>query len=152
MFEDAVRVVLRWEAGYVVDEGGATKYGISQNGYPKIDIINLTLEQATGIYRTDYWNKCRCDDLPDGLALLVFDSAVNQGPGSAAILLQESLGVLVDGKIGPMTIAAARTKDPKKAVHDYAVLRILRYVQTKDWSINGKGWMNRLVDMIQNAE
>jgi lysozyme family protein len=151
MFEKAVRIVLQWEAGYVVDEGGATKYGISKRAYPKLDIANLTVEQATEIYRTDYWNKCRCGDLPDGLALLVFDSSVNQGQGTAIKLLQESLGVLADGKIGPVTIAATQKKDPKKAVHDFAVVRIMRYTQTSNWTINGKGWMNRLVDMIQNA-
>lgn len=70
------------EGGYVndpKDSGGETKYGISKKAYPYVDIPNLTIEQAKQIYKKDYWDRCKCDYLPDALSVAVFDFAVNSG-------------------------------------------------------------------------
>jgi lysozyme family protein len=97
------------------DAGGLTKWGIDQADHPQLDIKNLTREQAAGIYHDGEWTKCRCDDLPDGYDIAVFDIAVNNGAGTAARLLQRALkeagnpGLAVDGFIGAATLAAART-------------------------------------------
>ena len=94
-FDDAVAFVLEREGGLsdlIGDSGGLTKFGISKNNHPKIDIANLTKEQAIEIYRTDYWQKLHCDELPSGLDLLVFDAAVNEGSVRAAQMLQAVLG------------------------------------------------------------
>lgn len=83
-FDSAIGDVLRAEGGYVndpVDRGGATKYGISQKAYPKLDIANLTEAQAREIYKRDYWDKIGADALPENLRELAFDAAVNQGVG-----------------------------------------------------------------------
>ena len=47
--------------------------------YPKEDIKNLTLERAKQLYKRDYWDKCRCDELPNAIRFHVFDVAVNSG-------------------------------------------------------------------------
>ena len=76
--------VLSAEGGLVddgSDPGGLTKFGISQRAYPNLDIRELTIEGAKALYRKDYWNRFSCDKLPPGIALLVFDAAVNQGAG-----------------------------------------------------------------------
>lgn len=81
-FARCIEFVLAEEGGTVNDPhdpGGLTKYGISQRSYPDVDILRLTLDDATAIYRRDYWDKIRGDELPAGIDLLVFDSAVNQG-------------------------------------------------------------------------
>ncbi len=52
-FEGALKFTLSWKGGLVNDPndpGGETKYGISKRAYPELDIANLTLEQAKGIY------------------------------------------------------------------------------------------------------
>ena len=57
-FDACLAFTLSWEGGYVnnpADPGGETKYGISKRAYPKLDIANLTLEQARDIYYRDYY-------------------------------------------------------------------------------------------------
>ncbi|MFC0282394.1 glycosyl hydrolase 108 family protein [Camelimonas abortus] len=58
------------------------------------------------IYRQQYWEKIRGDDLPPGVDYVVFDGAVNSGVAQSAKWLQRALGVRVDGIIGNATIAA----------------------------------------------
>jgi lysozyme family protein len=60
-----------------------TKFGISAAQYPKLDIENLTLEEAKEIYIRDYWNVCNCDSLPFPIDCLTFDRCVLYGPSDA---------------------------------------------------------------------
>ena len=96
-FQQSVAFVLQQEGGYVnnpADPGGETKYGISKRAYPQLDIASLTREQATQIYYTDYWLPSGADSLPQPLALVVFDTAVNLGVSRARELYLESNGDL----------------------------------------------------------
>ena len=61
------------------DSGGVTKWGISQKAYPELDIVSLTLEDATEIYFRDYFSP----NLSCPIDLLYFDSAVNCGKARA---------------------------------------------------------------------
>jgi lysozyme family protein len=145
-FNEAFKVIIGEEGGYINDPrdlGGETKYGISKRSYPNENIKDMTLERARVIYRVNYWDKVRGGDLPFEWALAVFDCAVNQGPGVAIRLMQDALGVLVDGTIGPRTIAAAKTADDRKLARFYA-LRALRYTKTDTFNVFGYGWMTRL--------
>ena len=54
--------------GYVndpKDPGGETNYGISKRAYPDVDIKNLTEDGAKDIYKRDYWDKNKCEDLSE---------------------------------------------------------------------------------------
>ena len=85
-FERSLKFVLDHEGGYVNDlddPGGETNYGISKRAYPSLDIKNLTVEQAAGIYWRDYWDACSCDKLVYPIDCYVFDTAVNCGCGNA---------------------------------------------------------------------
>jgi len=109
-WNESIEFVLAREGGYTLDEndlGGETNWGISKKAYPNLDIKNLTIEQAKEIYRKDYWNPCKCDELPSHLAIAVFDAAVNMGVKTSIRMLQTSLGVISDGIIGDKTISAA---------------------------------------------
>ena len=132
------------------DPGGATKFGISQRSYPNVDIKNLTLDQAKAIYRADYWDAIKGDELPDPLSHLAFDAAVNQGVDPARRLMQEALGVRVDGVIGKVTLAAARASTNKECAK-FMSLRALRYINTKNFDTYGKGWFNRLFIMAMGG-
>jgi lysozyme family protein len=148
MFDKAVTRVLQWEGKYSNDphdKGGKTNYGISAAAYPGVDIKNLTETRAREIYRRDYWNKCNCDKMPYPVALIVFDSAVNQGVSTAARMLQKCLDVEIDGAIGPQTIAACRYRD---TVIKFAAERIYRYTHCSGWERYGIGWTRRVADMI----
>ena len=93
-FTLALTFSLRWEGGdkYTndpVDPGGETKYGISKRAYPDVDIKSLTLEEATLLYKKDYWDKAGCESMEKQLAIVVFDSAVNCGVGRTRSWLAE---------------------------------------------------------------
>lgn len=148
-FESALNFVLRWEGESLVDDprdpGGLTKYGISQRAYPNLDIATLTRSQAGDIYRRDYWQPCGCTQWANSLALLVFDSAVNQGVGGAIRLLQQAVSVNADGIIGPVTRAAVRTALPMSLLDEFAARRMASYAQTRGFDTYGLGWSRRLM-------
>src|SRR6056297_2567460 len=145
-FDLAVNAVLAHEGSYVEDPddpGGATKYGISSRAYPDVDIENLSVEDAKDIYLNDYWRKLRCDELPSGLDLLVFDAAVNQGPGAAATILQQAVGAKVDGIIGPQTLSYTQTADTVNVIREIVAMRGAKYGNIATFPRFGLGWMRR---------
>lgn len=145
-FDFAVDFVLRIEGGYVNDKndkGGETKYGISQKAFPDLKIVDITLEQAKEIYRKNYWDVCRCDELPPSFDIAVFDCAVNQGPKKAIILLQRALGVQDDGVIGKITIDACAAADEPE-MRKFLLERLYEYAKLEDFKHFGKGWFNRI--------
>lgn len=144
-FSAALAEVLKHEGGYVNDKrdpGGETKYGISKRSYPHLDIASLTVDEAGEIYRADYWNKVRGDELPPALALCVFDTAVNMGVHRAILLLQRSLGVSADGRLGPVTMNAAKASGAE-VVDDFMARRAKRYSELSSVSVFGRGWYRR---------
>jgi lysozyme family protein len=144
-FNKAFEIVTGLEGGYSDnpdDLGGETKYGICKRGYPYEDIENMTLDRAKEIYYKDYWSKCKCDDMPSGIDIVLFDCAVNQGQVTAIKLLQKSLGVPVDGRIGVVTINGA--KHNPDAINGYFTERAFAYIKLNSFNTFGKGWLNRL--------
>lgn len=110
--------VLESEGGvsdHPADRGGLTAYGltrpflkdVTQRDWTDAEIVALTREQALAVYTL--WAALRkLDQLPDDLRLAwaVIDYAVLHGERPAIRALQRQLGVLPDGLIGPVTIAA----------------------------------------------
>ncbi|HEX7048605.1 MAG TPA: glycosyl hydrolase 108 family protein [Longimicrobiales bacterium] len=145
-FDHAVAIVLEREgvlSDHPADDGGLTKYGISQRAYPHLDIRNLTIDQAIEIYRRDFWDRCRCGRLPWPFALALFDGAVNHGPGLAARLMQKAVHAPADGIVGPFTIGRIqRAGDDELA--DYFARRGVLYGNHPDWRTMGLGWMRRI--------
>jgi len=127
-----------------------TKYGISAGSYPDLDIKNLSLAEAKAIYWTDYWSPVGGEKLPWPWALPAFDCAVNQGLGIAKRLMQDALGVMVDGDLGPRTLAAAAASTDRQLARFFA-LRALRYEKTFGFAENGFGWFTRLFIIAQEA-
>ena len=94
-FNSYVDRMLKREGGYSdnpADRGGRTKYGISSRAYPNLDIKNITPEQAKEIYRKDYWDAIKADDLPESIRERAFDTAVNSGVSVARDFLNRSGG------------------------------------------------------------
>lgn len=164
-FDDAFAILIGEEGGYSADPrdpgnwtGGnvnsgvlkGTKFGIAAHVYPHLDIVNLTVPQAKDIYRRDYWDKVRGDDLPWPLALYVFDAAVNQGPVVAIMLMQDALGVQSDGAIGPVTLAAAKTATTRR-MDKFMALRARRYANTRNFDTFGTGWLTRLFSVARQG-
>lgn len=150
-FTQAVGIILKLEGGdkVIIDSGGLTKYGISQRAYPDLDIEALTEKDAIDIYRRDYWNAVKGDDLEWPLNLLVFDAAVNQGVHAAVQMLQRAAGGLsIDGRFGPATLARVKGANQKELAALFIAERALRYADTRHFSIYGRGWMARLARVL----
>lgn len=161
-FDSSLKDVLVHEGGWAdhpADPGGATMKGVTLavfrrhygSNKTKDDLRNITDEQLAHIYRTGYWDKCKCDDLPAGVDYAVFDSAVNSGPGRGAKWLQGAVGAVQDGRIGPNTLAKVAAHDPKTIIDDMLDRR-LRFLQSlRIWRTFGRGWRRRVEGVRETA-
>ena len=162
-FDTIIPMILAAEGGATItddpsDPGGLTKYGISQRSYPNEDIRALTEVKARIIYRRDYWGHISGDSLPDEIAYMVMDMAVNMGVQSACEELQRAINGLlrgniinVDGKIGPQSLQALIALEPKRVKLWLLRARLERYariVQAKPTSAKYLvGWIRRSFDV-----
>lgn len=139
-----------WTGGKVgVGINKGTKYGIAANTYPNEDIKNLTLERAKQLYKRDFWDKAKCDQLPDGIRFHVFDVSVNSGVSRGVKTLQQALGINADGIVGNQTINAAKSANPDALLSKFYSFRISFYTSLSSFSTFGKGWMNRVANNLK---
>lgn len=153
-FETAVAVVLSHEGGYSMnpkDPGGETKFGISERSYPNLNIRDLTREDAKKIYFTDYWQKMRCDRLPFGVALVLFDFGVNAGKSTAIKAIQRVANVKADGVLGDRTLSAVLVLDRAYVIENFTAERIMHYTALDTFKTFGRGWINRSVETMATA-
>ena len=161
-FDLRLPVVLSHEGGFVQhpqDPGGATKFGITRETLARFrqkpvsveDVRSLTTAEAAAIYRRLYWDPIRADELPAGVDLAVFDFAVNSGPSRAVRALQSALGVLIDGVVGPVTLAAARAADAARLIRRLTRDRLRFLSRLAIWPIFGRGWRRRVLAVEQEA-
>jgi len=126
-WQKAIDFVMKWEGGYTDDTGGPTKYGISQKSYPDLNIETLTPDEAKDIYKKDYWDKCRCDELGYPWDVVVFDTAVNCG-----------------------VIRTLNWFEATATWQEFLLKRIYHYVQlAKKEALRTflRGWLNRTMDL-----
>ncbi|MFM9848759.1 MAG: TIGR02594 family protein [Hyphomicrobiaceae bacterium] len=161
-FDQALAHVLSLEGGWSddpFDPGGPTNKGITLADYARERRVAVTADTFAGlkaelraipdrlvrdIYLTRYWRPARCPDLPPPLALMHFDAAVNQGVSGAARMLQEALGVDIDGEIGPITLGAAHGQPLRVSIEAYADIRRRRYRSLTHFWRFGRGWLRRV--------
>ena len=153
-FARAIERVLEHEGGDADDPrdpGGKTRWGISQRAYPFLDLSTLTREGAIALYRRDAWTPIRGDGLPEAIAFQVLDAAVNHGVLRAVGWLQQTLGVRVDGVVGPLTRAAAADADPVALILAYNAARLDFYVRLRTFPTFGRGWTRRIAANLRFA-
>lgn len=153
-FDTCFEKLINHEGGYVSDSrdpGGETKFGISKRAYPDLDIAALTVEQAKTIYKRDYWDRARCDELPPAVAFQVFDTAVNSGIGQAIRFLQRAVGVADDGVAGALTINAVRRLDVESLVARFNGQRLEFMTKLSTWDVYGKGWARRIAKNLMEV-
>jgi lysozyme family protein len=151
-FNYCIPIILKEEGGYVNDPndpGGETNMGISKTQYPKLDIPNLTVDQVTEIYYTDYWIPSGCKFPVAPLDLFLFNFSVTSGVPEAIQMVQQLIGVTVDGAMGPNTQAALMKFRGDTAV--FQALCAMHYAANKNFNYYGKGWLSRLFRISANA-
>ena len=160
-FSKSLAFVLKDEGGNdddPADHGGRTSRGITQREYtawlgeqalPDKDVWAATQAEIEAIYHEEYWEPF-CDLFPSGIDYLYFDMAVNAGPHRAAVLLQRALGVVDDGRIGPVTREAVANIDAKNLIVDYTAAKRNFYISLHQPRFT-KGWLNRCNNVQANA-
>jgi lysozyme family protein len=166
-FETCLAIVLGFEGGFTDDPrdpGGATNFGVTRRtlagwrgitpwqNLPVAEVRALGQPEATRIYRALYWDRCNADELPTGLDLAVFDFAVNSGPARAITMLQQEVGAVPDGLIGPKTLNAIKERIALTGVAGIIVALCngrLGFLQRLAITATfGRGWSRR-VDQIR---
>lgn len=136
------------------DPGGRTSRGVTQRVYDAWrtrkglvlrDVYKATNAEIKTIYRDQYWNAVRGEELPAGVDLVLFDGAINSGPMQSIKWLQRALGVGADGVIGQITLEAVEANmDNDLLIAEIGARRMgfLRKLRTfKDF---GRGWTARV--------
>lgn len=161
-FEKALKLVLKWEGGYVNhpnDPGGHTNLGITYYTFeryasvigvaPSIsNLKQLSKENAAKIYKIGFWDKIKGDQIKDQqVANLIFDSYVNMG-NMAVRIVQRQLKLLSDGKFGERTLSAVNFDDPKSLFNRIKYSRASFYAglisNKPKLQVFERGWNNRI--------
>lgn len=155
-FDKAFAQLLVHEGGFSNhkdDPGKKTMWGVTEavareNGYNG-PMRDMPVDVAKSIYRKQYWERAKCDQLPPLLRYVVFDGAVNSGVGQSVKWLQRALNVTDDGVIGPKTIAAANAA-PLEALYRRLLAQRLKFMTDLDnWSSFSKGWARRIASLLE---
>jgi lysozyme family protein len=153
-FRDCLALVLKHEGGFVnhpKDPGGITNLGVTKKVWEEWvkhpvtekDMRELTPALVAPMYEMKYWRTSYCEKLPRGLDLLVFSMAVNAGSGRSVKLLQEAIGVVADGIIGPRTMARINESNVVTLIDNFSEARRKFYRGLKLFPVFGRGWLNR---------
>lgn len=156
---DIQKYIIKSEGGYVKhprDPGKATNMGITiatlrawrRCSVTDNDVRNLSQEEAIAIYKAQYWDAARADQLPLGLDYMVFDYAVNSGVARAIKDLQRTVGVTPDGVIGQKTLSEIDgyiAKNGMESILNIYATHRWKFVQgLSTFSTFGNGWSRRI--------
>ena len=168
-FERALKHVLEFEGGWTndpQDPGGPTNKGITLEVYAENKGVKVSRRNhhalmkelreipdglVREIYLKRYWLRAGCEGFPSAVAFIHFDAAVNHGPTRAIKMVQQVVGVDVDGEIGPISLAAINNGDLRAIVNGYANLRDRFYRSLHHFPRFGRGWLRRLVAARERA-
>ena len=153
-FEECMARLLAHEGGYVwhaEDPGGETNFGVTRAVYEQYagrqvmdgEMEGLTHDDVYPIYKENYWDRVRGDDLPSGVDWSVFDFCVNSGVSRSAKALQRIIGVEQDGGIGPMTLRAVVEVEPADIIEQMHHMRDGFYRDLSTFDTFGRGWIRR---------
>ena len=161
-FDKCLEMILHHEGGYVnhpKDPGGETNLGVTKRVYEEWggqkNMKDLTVEDVAPIYEKNYWGRAKCDQLPSGLDLAVFDWSVNSGGGRAVKKLQKMIGTVADGGIGPNTLRALAnyvdSEGVESTIKNYQAERQSYYEKLKTFETFGRGWTRRVEETTESA-
>ena len=161
-YQKCLDMILHHEGGYVnhpKDPGGETNLGVTKRVYEEWggtkDMKDLEVEDVDPIYRKNYWDRIRADELPSGLDLCVFDFGVNAGTGRSAKYLQTLIGTTADGGIGPNTLSKLADyvdeNGIENTIKNFQAERQSYYESLSTFETFGRGWTRRVEETTESA-
>ncbi|CAB4132222.1 Peptidoglycan binding domain containing protein [uncultured Caudovirales phage] len=165
-WDKAFELVIAHEGGFTNDQRdpgnhlpdgreGCTMWGCTQANWEKYigrqvtqeDMKALSKEDVKPLYKRDYWDAVKGDELPAGVDYAAFDFAINAGPSRSRKMIQTALGVTADGAIGPATIAAIKAADGEELLQKFSDAKEAFYRSLPTFATYGKGWLKRVADV-----
>jgi len=161
-YQTCLEMILHHEGGYVnhpKDPGGETNLGVTKRVYEDFggtkDMKDLTVEDVAPIYEKNYWGRMKCDSIPSGLDLCVFDFGVNAGTGRSAKFLQTMIGTTADGGIGPNTLSKLSDyideNGLEETIKTFQSERQSYYESLSTFETFGRGWTRRVEETTESA-
>ena len=161
-FDKCLEMLLEHEGGYVNnvnDRGGMTNLGVTRRVYEdwmdrpvtEQEMRDLTPDDVAPIYKKNYWDRVKGDQLPSGVDWCAFDWAVNSGSGRPAKAIQRAVGATQDGAIGNQTLGLVAEKDPKFIIDYVYTVRQAFYESLDDYKHFGRGWSRRNTETLHQA-
>jgi len=162
-FEKALEKVLELEGGLRLHknptENFETYAGIYRKAHPEwegwkyIDKgLEPPFELVKEFYYENYWRPFE-EVKDERIKTLLFETAINLGTRQAVKLAQKVLGVKVDGILGPKTLQALNSADPKDFIRDFTLARIAFYTalankNPRKYGLYLRGWINRTLEVL----
>jgi len=166
-FQLSLKEILLHEGGFVnhpKDPGGMTNLGVTKQTYEdwighsvtETIMRKLTPELVAPLYKKKYWDVLRCDSLPKGLDLCVFDFGVNAGTNRSGRYLQRLVAAKQDGVIGPATLKAVEAQRAEigtpAMIDRFQDMRREYYKQLPTFATFGRGWLRRVDEVEKKAK
>ena len=171
-FDEALRYVLNNEGGFSNrhnDKGGPTKFGITKQTaetyfrrhFSVEDIMNLTIESVTPIYKNWYWDGLRLGVLrSQAIATAIFDFNVPAGQANAIHMTIDALKILKkptsSDRVWTTALQALNSIDPQiflAAFHVTVSEYFRRCVKEDPTQVaNLAGWLNRADKLLTLRE
>lgn len=161
-FDKCLEMILEHEGGFVndpMDNGGMTNLGVTQRVYnewigresTEQEMRDLTPDDVAPIYRKNYADPIRFDDLPSGLDWAVLDWCVNSGRSRPSKAVQRAVAADPDGFIGGKTLQLVAEKDPEFIIDYIYTVRQAFYESLSDYKHFGRGWSRRNKETLEQA-
>lgn len=163
-------LVIKSEGGFTNDERdpgnklpdgrkGCTMLGCTQANWERFinkqvtqdDMKKLTPSDVKPLYKANYWDAVKGDELPSGVDYAVFDFAINSGPGQSRKTLQRALRVIPDGVLGQNTLKAIQAADGTRLLEDFSIEKTRFYQGLAAFDTYGKGWLKRVAEVKEIA-
>jgi lysozyme family protein len=157
-FDEAFSLLLGHEGDFSdhpADPGGKTRFGITEEVARRIgyrgNMQELPVDLAKRIYREEYWNPIRADELPAPMRYPAFDAAVNSGVRQSVLWMQRAAGVAADGALGPRTMTALHMSDHRRIAALMLAQRLRFMASLPNWPAFSRGWANRIADLMERV-
>lgn len=170
-WEKSFDAVIAHEGGFTNDprdpgnklpdgRAGSTMWGCTQANWEAYigkkvtqdDMRKLTKDDVKPLYKKNYWDAVKGDELPNGVDYAAFDFAINAGPAASRKMIQRALGVTPDGIIGPKTMEAIKNADGKDFLQKFSDAKTAFYKSLPTFATFGKGWLRRVAEVQSKAE